>query len=140
MYLDFDCKVIHDLHSSDHNPILITFNKETFELERNAKWNFKKANWEKFKKDCEEEINSTILNDQEDEMVSFTEKLLEIATNNIPMTSTSFKKNNKPWFDEECRIAKRERNRANRLNRRYPGDDNAMKAKVATARARRTFK
>ena len=56
------------------------------------------------------------------------------------MTSPFFNKQNKPWFDEECRAAKRERNRANRLNRRYPCLNNSIRAKVASARAKRTFK
>ena len=77
---------------------------------------------------------------EKDEIKVFTEKLIEIATDNIPMTSPFHKKRPKPWFDEDCKAAKRERNKANRLNKRYPCLANAMKAKVANAKARRTFK
>ena len=66
--------------------------------------------------------------------------MLNIATDNIPQTSPFNKKRPKPWFDEECKAAKRERNKANRLLRRYPCLNNAIKAKVANARAKRTFK
>ena len=102
--------------------------------------NFKKANWANFRTQCKQEIIEDVLQTEGDEMKALSEKLLEIATDNIPMTSPFHNKKNKPWFDEDCRAAKRERNRANRLNRRYPCLDNTIKVKVATAQAKRTFK
>ena len=100
----------------------------------------KKANWESFKAQCRRDINDELLQNEEDKIRIFTETLLNIATDNIPQTSPFNKKRPKPWFDEECKAAKRERNKANRLLRRYPCLDNSIKVKVANARARRTFK
>ena len=77
---------------------------------------------------------------QEDDMKIFTEKLFDIAEKNIPKTSPYHHKISKPWFDDECKAAKRERNKANRLNRRYPCLANHIKVKVANAKAKRTFK
>ena len=140
LFLDFDCEIITDLHGSDHNPILVNFNKEMFETDKRQRWNFKKAKWGDFRRQCISEITHEIFKGEEDEMTLFTDKLIEIATTNIPRTSPFHKRKAKPWFDEECRAAKRERNKAHRLNRRYPCLDNAIKVKVASARAKRTFK
>ena len=39
LYLDFDSKIVCDQHTSDHNPITISYNKEMFELEKMSKYN-----------------------------------------------------------------------------------------------------
>ena len=73
-------------------------------------------------------------------MEHFTKSLTKIAKDNIPRTTPFLNKCSKPWFDDDCKAAKRERNKANRLKRRYPCLDNHIKAKIANARARRIFK
>ena len=140
LYLDFEAKVVSDPHGSDHFPVIVTFNGTLLENDRRSKWNFKRADWSSFKVQCENEITNDLFDPQEDEITVFTEKLLEIAAEHIPMTSPFNKKCSKPWFDEDCKSAKRERNRANNLNRRKPCVNNAIKAKIATARAKRIFK
>ena len=141
LYLDFDCEVLPDLQGSDHCPIIIKLNGELFETERRPRFNFKRANWEAFKIQCRNDINNELFQNGTDKIEIFTDKLLEITAEHIPMTKPFHnKKCSKPWFDEECKAAKRERNKANRLLRRYPCLSNAIKVKVANARARRTFK
>ena len=139
LYLDFDSKIVCDQHTSDHNPITISYNKEMFELEKMSKYNYKRADWGSFKNQCENEILEDIL-DSDDPIVTFTQKLIDIATDNIPMTSPFYKKCSKPWFDDECKAAKRERNKANRFKRRYPCLRTHIKAKVANAKTKRLFK
>ena len=140
IYLDFDSEILSDLHGSDHIPILIKLNGALFEPDKRPRWNFKKANWESFKNQCYQEINNDLFQGQDDKITVFTEKILEIAAENIPMTSPFNKGCSKPWFDEECKAAKRERNRANRFLRRYPCLNNSIKAKLANAQTKRTFK
>ena len=140
IYLDFDSEILSDLHGSDHSPIIIKLNGVLFETDKRPRWNFKRANWDSFKNQCRQEINDDLFEGQEDKITVFTEKLLEIASENIPMTSPFNKGCSKPWFDEECKAAKRERNKANRFLRRYPCLNNAIKAKLANAQAKRTFK
>ena len=48
-------------------------------------------------------------------MAIFSSILLDIAADNIPKTSPFPKWKAKPWFDEDCQAAKKERNKANRL-------------------------
>ena len=139
LYLDFECKVLDDPHDSDHHPIVISITGELFQSDKIPKWNFKRADWSSFRQQCKSEITNAIFIDQDDQITTFTEKLIEIAAEHIPMTSPFQRKRSKPWFDEECKAAKRERNKANRLNKRYPCLNNAIKAKLANAKARRTF-
>ena len=92
LYLDFDCEVESDPHGSDHFPVIVTFNGALLETDKRARWNFKRADWASFKVQCENEITSEIFDPQEDDIVVFTEKLIEIATDNIPMTKPFHKK------------------------------------------------
>ena len=140
LLLDFESKVLPDAHGSDHCPILVTLNGPLFENEKRPRWNFKKADWNNFRTQCRNEINTEFFDPKNDTIETFTDKLIEIATENIPMTSPFFKKCSKPWFDDECKAAKRERSKANQLLRRYPCINNAMRVRIANARAKRTFK
>jgi len=137
--MDFDCEVL-SRRGSDHCPIIIKLNEELFETEKIPQWNFKRANWKSFKEQCKREINEELFEGQEDKMQVFTEKLIDIAGDNIPKTSPFYKKCSKPWFDKECTAARRERTRANRLLRRNPCQENHIEAKKANAKATRTFK
>ena len=140
LFLDFDAMVVPDLCGSDHCPIVIKYNKTLLETDKRPRWNFKKADWNSFRSQCQDELNIENFDTANDTMEIFTEKLIEIATDNIPMTSPFHKKCSKPWFDEECKAAKRERGKACQLLRRYPCLNNAIRVKVASARAKKLFK
>ena len=141
IYLDFKNTVLPDKHGSDHRPILIEVNEdEPPDIERTPKWNFKKADWAAFKNKCLHAINDELFDDVEDKMRTFSSTLLDIASEYIPKTSPFVKKQSKPWFDEECQRAKRERNNAERLAKRYPNMDNRIRAKLMQAKARRLFR
>ena len=90
IFLDFDCEILPDLHHSDHSPILIKTNEQLFETDKRPRWNFKRANWESFKRQCSQDINEELFESQEDKIAIFTDKLLEIAAENIPMTSPTW--------------------------------------------------
>ena len=141
IYLDFRISVLDDKHKSDHSPILIYVNEnEDPDTEKTPKWNFKKADWDGFKKKCLESFNVNIFNDHPDKMKAFSSTLLDIASEYIPKTSPFYKKKSKPWFDEECRNIKRQRSKADRIAKRFPNMDNVMRARLMQARARKLFR
>ena len=116
IYMDVACEISSDRLGSDHHPIIITANTSDHPLpEKVPKWNFKKAKWDAFQDQCITEITSNLFNDAEDKMAIFSSTLLDIAADNIPKTSPFPKRKDKPWFDEDCQAAKKERNKANRL-------------------------
>ena len=46
----------------------------------------------------------------------------------------------KPWFDEDCQAAKKERNKANKLANKHPSAANSMRARLIQARTKKLFK
>ena len=140
IFLDFQCKVIPDLHTSDHYPVLITIPNAP-ETTKPPRFNFRKADWAALKSDCLQHITPALFNDgDEDKMKIFTTKLIELAKKNIPQTSRLPRPSSKPWWDEECKALVRERNKAERINKRYPDLNNKMRVKLIQARCRRTFR
>ena len=73
-------------------------------------------------------------------MAIFSSTLLDIAADNIPKTSPFPKRKAKPWFDEDCRAAKKERNKANRLANKHPSAANSMRARLIQARTKKLLK
>ena len=73
-------------------------------------------------------------------MVKLSSTLLCIAADNIPKTSPFPKRKAKPWFDEDCQAAKKERNKANRLANKHPIAANSMRARLIQARTKKLFK
>ena len=88
LYLDFECKIDSDLHGSDHAPMIITFNGEIQDSDKNPGWNFKRANWSSFQKQCTQELALVDFIDQNDSIELFTKKLIKIAKNNTAIYLT----------------------------------------------------
>ena len=141
LYMDVACEVSSDRLGSDHHPIIITANTSDYPVpQRVPKWNFKKAKWDAFQDQCIAEITPDLFNDAEDKMAIFSSALLDIAADNIPKTSPFPKRKAKPWFDEDCQAAKKERNKANRLANKHPSAANSMRARLIQARTKKLFK
>ena len=141
IYMDVACEVYSDRLGSDHHPIIITANTSDYPVpQRVPKWNFKKAKWDAFQDQCIAEITPDLFNDAEDKMAIFSSTLLDIAADNIPKTSPFPKRKAKPWFDEDCQAAKKERNKANKLANKHPSAANSMLARLIQARTKKLFK
>ena len=141
IYMDVACEVLSDRLGSDHHRIIITANTSDHPVpERVPKWNFKKAKWNIFEDQCIKEITPNLFHDADDKMAIFSSTLLDIATDYIPKTSPFPKRKAKPWFDEDCQAAKKERNKANRLANKHPSAANSMKSRLIQARTKKLFK
>ena len=141
IYMDVACEVYSDRLGSDHHPIIITANTSDYPVpQRVPKWNFKKAKWDAFQDQCIAEITPDLFNDAEDKMAIFSSTLLDIAADDIPKTSPFPKRKAKPWFDEDCQAAKKERNKANKLANKHPSAANSMRARLIQARTKKLFK
>ena len=141
IYMDVACEVLSDRFGSDHHPIMITANTSDHPVpERVPKWNFKKAKWDIFQDQCIKEITPNLFHEADDKMTIFSSTLLDIAADNIPKTSPFPKRKAKPWFDEDCQAAKKERNKANRLANKHPSAANSMRSRLIQARTKKLFK
>ena len=138
LLLDFDWTVNVDQHGSDHFPVIIeSVNNST--NDHNAKWKLNKANWELHHSLCEESLKIDKLNNSLDPLDDFTSSLLDISNKSIPKTSTNPKKS-KPWYNDECKDAIKQRKQALSKFCKYPTKENLNKVKNFRAKARRTIK
>ena len=138
LLLDFDWTVSEDQHGSDHFPVIIeSVNNST--NDHNAKWKLNKANWEVYYSLCEESLKIDKFDNSLDPLDDFTSSLLDIANKSIPKTSTNPKKS-KPWYNDECKDAIKQRKQALSKFCRYPTKENLNKVKNFRANARRTIK
>ena len=130
--------VLSDRLGSDHHSIIITANASDHPVpERVPKWNFKKAKWDIFQDQCIKEINPNLFHEVDDKMAIFSSTLLDIAADNIRKTSPFPKRKAKPWFDEDCQAAKKERNKANKLANKHPSAANSMRSRLIQARTKK---
>ena len=137
---ELDYEVTGSLCSSDHYPILIKWKTPPIIIEKPQRFNTSKANWGRFR-----EMTNTTLNPQngtiEDLSGYITEKIITAAEATIPKTSSDYKKPPIVWWTAECKIARRDKVRAERAVRRHRGDINYKIAyNRAKAIATRTYK
>ena len=138
LLLDFDWTVSEDQHGSDHFPVIIeSVNNSTNDHNTNRKLN--KANWELYHSLCEQSLKIDKFDNSLDPLDDFTSSLLDISNKSIPKTSTNPKKS-KPWYNDECKDAIKQRKQALSKFCRYPTKENLNKVKNFRAKARRTIK
>ncbi|MCG8430697.1 MAG: endonuclease/exonuclease/phosphatase family protein [Candidatus Omnitrophica bacterium] len=131
---DFSWSVANDLHGSDHFPTLLT--SEVVKKESHPKhWNFAKADWDTYNDLCTSELNNTNIANIE----QFQDTLLEIAEEVIPKTSTLPRKD-KPWFNNQCRLAIQAREAAFKELNKNPTYANLIRFKQERAKTRRTIR
>ena len=105
LFLDYNWKVHDNTCRSEH--FLILLENSTDELsKRTPSWNLGKANWGGFKTSCLAQLTPEANKNNEENILYFTNTLLNIAEEYIPKSSTSTKYN-MPWFNEECKKAVR---------------------------------
>ena len=147
VFLDFNCKVFENRHDSNHHPVQLIFNSPA-ENETLYRWNFKKADWPKFKTLCQKDITDDLFIVGSDEMESynndkmavFSQNLLMAAAEAIPMTSINPKNKPKPWWDDECKKLTNQRHAADRKRRKNPTPQNRQRVQFLRAKCRRTIK
>ena len=81
----------------------------------------------------------SFFSNDEDSIAHFSSLVLEIAEQCIPKTSTNLK-HNRPWYDDDCKKAIRERKAALRRFNVFPTTDNHNHFKIFRAKARRTVR
>ena len=118
---------------SDHFPILLK--NTTDELsKRIPSWSLGKANWDGFKTSCLVQLTPEANENNEENILYFTNTLLNIAEEHIP---TKF---NRPWFNEECKKAVRLRKATLKKFRINPPQENLNTYKNSRAKAQKIIK
>ena len=142
-FIEYNWRVHEDSCGSDHFPIIIENTKpgksDPQTVSKTPRWNFKKANWQAYKKLCLDTLIPETNTNQEEPIIHFTNTLINITNKTIPKITTSPKHNN-PWFTEECKTMIRERQRILRKFKTNPSSENLDKYRQQRAKTRCTIK
>ena len=139
IYMDFTWTVGDSTLGSDHLPIFIK-PMTPYESSKIPHWQFSKADWTKFKTICEAQLTNTDFLISADPIETFTEQLHDIALKCIPKSSTKSCQPKKPWFDEECNRAIKQRNKALHKFYHSPTVENHNNYKLLRAKCRKLIK
>jgi hypothetical protein len=111
IFLDFAWEVDDDQWGSDHYPIVLR-NNDPPPNEVPTKWQLKSADWEQFQNSYNEVIKYDRFQEVRDPMKLFTDLLYNIADRCISKFSANSKLKKKPWFNQDCREAIKDRKMA----------------------------
>ncbi|XP_066958829.1 uncharacterized protein [Macrobrachium rosenbergii] len=127
-----------DLCGSDHFPVLINILNFTGEVAIN-KFYVNKANWGDFG-ECTKNVPIWDDNlDIETILVMFLILVIDAAESSMPFVSHVKIKCPVPWWNEECKKAKKARNKAQRKFKKSRNDSDYIEYKRSCAVAKRTF-
>ncbi|KAL1447697.1 hypothetical protein WDU94_005615 [Cyamophila willieti] len=126
------------MHFSDHQPILMKINNcnPIYNPERII-WNFKKANWCKYKENINFHDQITTIDNVEDVVNLINANILQAAKKSIPTVNTKKLKKYTPWWSDEISAAIQNRKRALKIFKRNSTPDNFIEFKRCRCRARR---
>ena len=129
--------------SSDHYPCIVQVGGATCATQSNQqpKFNYKKADWGKYKEYCREHINADLIGDDvTDTQQNFVTVLLEAANASIPMSNPAKKGLPPvPWWTLECAAAIKARNAALNRARRTKTAADCIEFKRLRAVCKRTL-
>ena len=138
IFLDYSWKVHDDTCGSDHFPIILENSGPELD-DKIPRWNLRRAKWDEFKNSCILKLKSDANDTVEDNITYFSKTLISIAEESIPKTSSN-KKHNKSWFNDDCKTAIRSRKAALRKFNLQPSAENLNNFKIHRAKTRRVIK
>jgi hypothetical protein len=104
------------------------------------RWRLTVADWDSFKDLCCSELSLRALAESNNALNQFTSKLIYIAERTIPNTCGKLKLRQKPWFNEDCKSAIRNRGAALKNFLRNPSQSNLESFRIFRAKARLTIR
>ncbi|GFQ84534.1 putative tick transposon [Trichonephila clavata] len=138
LLLDLTWSVLGNPLGSDHFPVVISYATPiACATLRQPRWKFDQADWETFRTQADITENM-VSSGSIDEAVSLVTSCILSATNNaISQPSSRLPRFPKPWWNKECQMAKKDKNKAWNRFRRYPTPDNMIAFNKARARVRK---
>ena len=138
IFLDYSWNVHDDTFGSDHFPIILENSGPELD-DKIPRWNLRRAKWDEFKNSCILKLKSDANDTVDDNITYFSKTLISIAEESIPKTSSN-KKHNKSWFNDDCKTAIRSRKAALRKFNLQPSAENLNNFKIHRAKTRRVIK
>ena len=138
VFLDCSWKVHDGTCGGDHFPIILENSGPELD-DKIPRWNLRRAKWDEFKNSCILKLKSDANDTVEDNITYFSKTLISIAEESIPKTSSN-KKHNKSWFNDDCKTVIRSRKAALRKFNLQPSAENLNNFKIHRAKTRRVIK
>ena len=129
----FRWSALDDTHGSDHMPTILTPDTPAAATQPQF-FNFLKANWPAFERECSQLSQDTIT-----DMACFSKAVLDIAEKHIPLLSSRARKN-KVWFNEDCARAVLKKKEALRKCIETKNNTDIALFKIARADCRRVIR
>lgn len=135
-HLEWD--VIRNPYGSDHFPAVLKLREEQSSLPQFPRWKLASADWKGFKESSR--LSQDFLKNLniDDAVTYFTAFIIDSAQMFIPETNGYSSKRRVPWWNEDCRKARKKQNKAWGILRRYPNAENLVEFKQAKSQGRRT--
>ena len=127
-----------DLCGSDHFPILVDYLNMTT-LNARPHWKYYRANWPMFTDDTKV-IQYNHREDLDVNLENFTASVYASALKFIPLSKPSGLRTCAPWWNDDCKAAKRQRNRALRKFLKTKDQVDYIEYKRLRAVSRRVFR
>ena len=140
VFPNFKYSTLSDLHGSDHFPIILELQNQNVQLDSHIRFKTEKADWQTYYEMTNMQIFEGNLPTLEIQLNEIEDKIITAATACMPMTSGKRNKPSKPWWNNECRDAVKERKRALDSVRRTPSRGNIIRYQRAKAQCRYTCK
>ena len=140
LYTSLNWDTLKDTHGSDHLPITIGLVEPPRCVHGVSRWKLSKADWPRFANLCTVDKLQDDVCSRDDPIGAFSNRIIEIALDTVPKTSSSTKRTPKPWFTGSCKAAVHARKIALAIFKSSPCTSNMISFKKARANARREIR
>ncbi|XP_076436120.1 uncharacterized protein LOC143275729 [Babylonia areolata] len=139
LVLDYEWKVHDDLHGSDHFPVVLRPTDGEGDSLPDRLY-YDKADWSFFTTKIRAELQEETVLKSKDPADALTRIVLDCAKAAVPSSTSKPQVPRTPWFNAECREARKSRKRAQRRVFRRPESDSVRTHQQLRAKARYVFK
>ena len=124
------------MHGSHHFSLFLSYHDINFTNQKNSRYIYDKADWATFTSNATISFD-VIRGDINAAVDDVTHCIINAADMSIPKSSGLPEKHSKPWWNEDCKIAKKKQQKAWGIFLRYPTTSNYISYKEARVNARK---
>lgn len=138
LFTELEWNVVMNSYGSDHFPAMLNLTLSHEVPPHIPKWKIASADWEKFQELTLLPRDFITNCDIDCAVAFFSAFILDAAEKCIPQTNGHSCKRRVPWWNDDCREARRKQNKAWGILRRYPNAENLVEFKKVKSLGRRT--
>jgi potassium voltage-gated channel Eag-related subfamily H protein 8 len=140
IYTFWNLQVDGDLHNSDHFPVILSGNNHINPIQREPRYILDSADWNLFSRLANITRDMVEGNTIDEAVQLVTSAIVSAADVSIRKSSGRYRRQTKPWWNQDCKTTFKEQRRAWNKFKRYPTTDNFIHYKKCKAAFRRTLR